>query len=295
MRLCFLSTDDLTDYVVDDDIAIPALRARGHTVETISWHASRAVWKGVDLVIIRSPWDYTQMPEQFIETLGVIDRSTELHNPLQAVIWNADKRYIADLAALGVPTVPTHFFERWSEFDGADPFELVQTPEIILKPTISANARHTYPIKHSAWYEDAALRRALAGVFGERAFMLQPYRPQITAEGEYSVFYFRGVYSHAIRKVPKQGDFRVQEEHGGDIRPYEAPRDMQGAAQRVLDATQQHLELADPLLYARVDFVRQEHVFELMEIEIIEPALYFRTNDRSPEHFANAVDELLGV
>jgi hypothetical protein len=70
---------------------------------------------------------------------------------------------------------------------------------------------------------------------------------------------------------------------------------MQDAAQRVLDATQQHLGLADPLLYARVDFVRQEHVFELMEIEIIEPALYFRTNERSPEHFANAVDELLGV
>lgn len=294
MRLCFLSTDDLTEYVVDDDIAIPALRARGHAVDTVSWHAPSAVWKDYDLVVIRSPWDYTQMPEQFIETLGVIDRTTALHNPLQAVIWNADKRYLADLAAMGVPIVPTQFFDTWSAFDGADPFDLVQTTEIIIKPTISANARHTFPIKQTAWHNDAALRRALADIFRDRAFMLQPYRPQITTEGEYSVFYFRGVYSHAIQKVPKQGDFRVQEEHGGDIRPYEASRDMKEAAKLVLDATQTHLELTDPLLYARVDFVRQGRVCELMEIEIIEPALYFRTHERSSEHFANAVDELLG-
>ena len=295
MRLCFLSTDDLTEYVVDDDIAIPALRARGHVVDTVSWHAPSAVWKDYDLVVIRSPWDYTQMPEQFIETLGVIDRTTALHNPLQAVIWNADKRYLADLAAMGVPIVPTQFFDTWSAFDGADPFDLVQTTEIIIKPTISANARHTFPIKQTAWHDDVALRRALADIFRDRAFMLQPYRPQITTEGEYSVFYFRGVYSHAIQKVPKQGDFRVQEEHGGDIRPYEASRDMKEAAKLVLDATQTHLELTDPLLYARVDFVRQGRLCELMEIEVIEPALYFRMHERSPEHFANAVDELLGV
>ena len=112
--------------------------------------------------------------------------------------------------------------------------------------------------------------------------------PNIVAEGEFSLFFFNGKYSHTINKSPKTDDFRVQEEHGGLITEVEPDEKLRDAAQNALD------KIGEPLLYARVDLVRDEQdEFALMELELIEPALYLRMSDRAPERFAAAIETLL--
>jgi len=108
--------------------------------------------------------------------------------------------------------------------------------------------------------------------------------PNIIKEGEFSLIYFEGVLSHTILKTPRMNDFRVQEEHGGDIRPATAEPELLHISQHVIDS------LSHIPLYARADFVRTEqNTFALMELELIEPSLYFRMDADSPMRFAHAL------
>jgi hypothetical protein len=117
--------------------------------------------------------------------------------------------------------------------------------------------------------------------------MMQPFERGIVQEGEFSLIYFNGQLSHSILKVPKGGDFRVQEEHGSDVRAIQADAALLAAGDTVIRA------IGKPLLYGRVDLVRSGSQFRVMEVELIEPALYLRTDPGAPDRFADAVVSLL--
>lgn len=279
-RICFLSMDDLGWYVADDDLAIPHLTEFGFEVETLSWRQTARKWNDFDLVVIRTPWDYQSSPNKFLSVLADIERATRLENPLDIVRWNLDKRYLREMSQRGCRVVPTIWDAAYSrsEFEGW--LAILRTQEVIVKPTVSATAEHTYRLKQ---YDPA-----LESVFAERSFLVQPFMQNIVDEGEYSLFYFNGKYSHAINKSPKPADFRVQEEHGGIITEIEPSEAICSAGKKALDL------IGRDLLYARVDLVRDgEDNFRLMELELIEPALYLRMNDGAPEQFARAIDSLL--
>lgn len=284
--MAFLTTDDLTGFVCDDELAVPALEARGWTVEMVPWR--RPVdWDRFDLVVIRSTWDYQKDPELFLGTLRRIDASrARLENPLPLVEWNLRKSYLQDLAAQGVPVAPTH----WATgLDGATLeacFRRWRTDELVLKPIVGANADDTFRLPRGQVQE---FLPRLREVYRDRVVLVQPFLEAVVAEGEYSLFYFGGRLSHVILKTPKAFDFRVQEEHGGLIQP--VPR------ARVEEALLRQGERAMAALpwrplYARVDLVRHGESFVVMEFELIEPALYFRMDPESPERFAAAVAEL---
>ncbi|NOT46152.1 MAG: hypothetical protein HOP17_00180 [Acidobacteria bacterium] len=277
-RICFLSTDNLDGYTFDDDLAIGPLKRLGWSVDTISWRDKSIDWNGYEAVILRTTWDYQQEPEEFIHALAAIDASSaRLENPLDMVRWNLSKKYLRDIEGRGCRIVPTiwnqtyteEYFSRWRQLLGTD--------ELIIKPLISATAQHTYRLKR---YDDS-----LAETFRTRDFMVQPFMPAIVTEGEYSLFYFGGEFSHAINKAPKAQDFRVQEEHGGLITAFEPEARLLKVGRKALALIEQEL------LYARADFVRDSNdEFALMELELIEPALYFRMDPRSPELFAKQFD-----
>lgn len=278
--ICFLSMDDLGSYVADDDLAISPLSNLGITVETVSWRQTSRAWSEFEMVVIRTPWDYQTSPAEFLAVLETIESQTRLENPLDIVRWNLNKRYLREMETRGTRIVPTIWdakynaaeFDRWLNEFGVD--------EIIIKPTVSATAEHTYRLMS---YDES-----LESVFATREFVVQPFMPNIVAEGEFSLFYFNGEYSHAINKSPKINDFRVQEEHGGIITEIE-PDESLAAAGRETVAT-----IGRDLLYARVDFVRDDDGnFCLMELELIEPALYLRMNDRAPQRFAAAISRVL--
>lgn len=276
-RLCFLSMDDMAGYVADDDLAIGPLSQLGWEVSTVSWRDPAADWDHFEAVIIRTTWDYQKSPEAFLKVIRRIDSSTaRLENPLKVVEWNLNKRYLREMEMRGCPIVPTIWNAEYTESEFAFWKAELSSDELIIKPEISATAGHTYRL--SSFDPD------LVGIFRERPFIVQPFMASIVTEGEYSLFYFGGKLSHAILKWPAAADFRVQEEHGGIITAVTGDEKLRNAGQDALDL------VGECLLYARVDLVRDAAGdFRLMELELIEPALYLRMDERAPTFFAEAL------
>lgn len=276
MRRCaFLTTDRLDGFVTYDRLLVEPLARRGWTVDEVPWRAA-ADWDAYEVVVIRSPWDYQRDPDAFLAVLETIDRSkARLENPLDLVRWNLRKTYLRDLDARGLPIVPTRWLDRLAPADLPTLFDGLGD-EIVVKPVVGANADDTFRLR-----SDSRPDEALA-TFAERPCMVQPFVRAVVDEGEFSLFHFGGAYSHAILKAPAAGDFRVQEEHGGRIRAV-AP---EPALRALADGAVDSLGLAP--LYARTDFVRLGSGFALMEVELIEPSLYFSYDPASPERFAEA-------
>ncbi|WP_054979672.1 RimK family alpha-L-glutamate ligase [Pseudoalteromonas sp. P1-9] len=289
MKKCaFLSMDCLDEFEVYDELVEPYLNELGFSVDTVSWRNTGVDWEQYEMVVIRTPWDYQDAPEAFLSVLEQIENSqAELQNTLDIVRWNIDKIYLQELGELGVRLIPTKWQNRlddtqitkaqiesfFSEFD---------TQEIIIKPRISANADNTFWLKVNQHVELADLNNT----FKERDFMVQPFVPEVVKNGEYSLFYFNGEYSHAILKTPKQNDFRVQEEHGGSLTSITPDASLLEAAKKCMIAIQRVHTMP---LYARLDLVKFDGEFCLMEAELIEPSLYFNMDEQSPKRFANAI------
>ena len=286
----FLTTRRLDGFVTYDALAVPPLRALGWTVAHVPWRAETD-WGAFDAVVIRSPWDYQDDPAAFLAVLETIERSgARLENGLDVVRWNLEKTYLRSLEARGVRTVPTAWGEGLTA--GGLAALLDRWGEAVVKPVVGANADDTFRLRRAkpapAQAGDAAHQRALGAFAGGRPRLAQPFVPAVVEEGEFSLFVFGGAYSHAVLKTPARGDFRVQEEHGGTIRAAEPEPALRALADRALDAVGQDL------LYARVDAVRMpDGGFALMELELIEPSLYFPYAPGSAERFARALDARL--
>ena len=281
MKCVYLSMDSLEDFVSDADLSVPAMEALGWSVEKRSWRDSSVDWNAIDLVYVCTPWDYHEYLEEFMQVLERIDASRALLvNDLATIRWNAIKTYLRELQQRGFATVPTLWYDVLSEQCLQDAFAAFDAERIVIKPVVGANALDTHVLKRGGELATEELLKA----YRNRPFMLQPFLDVVQAVGEYSLFFFDGDYSHAILKVPKQGDFRTQVEHGSDIRPHSASPALVSRAKAIVDSLQ------PGLAYARVDFVpAEEGEYLLMELELIEPSLYFRTDPSSPERFARGL------
>jgi hypothetical protein len=283
-RAVFLTLADATGFVIDDELALAPLARRGWRVETVPWNRRDVDWRRYDLVVLRSTWDYQHDAEAFLSVLETIEQSgVRLENGSKIVRWNMRKTYLCDLAARGVEVVPTLWRERLSPGELLPLFDALRSAEAVIKPVMSGNAE-------GAWRLERTRAQALAGeiesYFEQRPLMLQPFERGIVEEGEYSLVYLNGRYSHGILKVPKAGGFRVQEEHGSEIRAVAAKPALRAAADAAIAA------IGHKLLYARADLVRSGDVFRVMELELVEPSLYLRMDPGAPERFAEAIATL---
>ncbi len=273
--------DDISAFVSDAPESVPAMNELGWEVEFVSWRAPDVDWDEFDLVYICTPWDYQDDPDAYLDVLETIEASNALLvNSLATVRWNLDKAYLRELEANGARIVPSRWHDSWSGDALAAAFDAFGSEKLVVKPRVGANADHTYVVSPDSATDE------LRQVFRNRPFFIQPFLESITAEGEYSLFYFGGRYSHAILKKPKAGDFRSQEEHGADILHSTANDTMRAAAEKMLSTL-------DPApVYARADYLRGPgDEFLLMELEVNEPSLYFRMDDGSPARFAQALNE----
>ena len=280
-RCAFLTMDSTEGWCIDADLGIAPLEARNWTVDWVRWRTAGVPWDRYDAVYIGVPWDYPEDVRGFLSLLERIDRSRAvLVNDLSLVRWTLTKTYLRDLERRGTDIVPSLWYERMPRGELAAWFERLDAPQLIVKPVVSTNASDTFLLG-----EDTAEERLLLHAFRDRALVVQPFIANIQSEGEYSLFYFGNEFSHAIRKLPKSEDFRVQEEYGADIRGTDPEPAMIETADRVL-------RLVDPTpVYARVDFVRgPDGRFLLMELELIEPSLYLRMHPAAPMRFAAAFD-----
>ena len=282
-RCAFLTMDSLDEFEVYDDLLIKPLSQLGWSVDMVSWRDRQVDWNTFEAVIIRSPWDYQQDAQLFMQVLEEIDQSSaRLENPLDLVKWNIDKTYLRELEQEGILIVPTLWGRRLEAEQLDKAFEQLDTRELVIKPTVSANADDTFRVKQEVKLQT---KREMLRTFYDRAYMIQPFMKSIVTEGEFSLFYFGGEYSHTILKTPAKGDFRVQEEHGGILASVEPETKLLKRAQQTMARLQ-----PEPL-YARADYVRTEDDdFALMELELIEPSLYFNMDPESPRRFARIFD-----
>ena len=284
-RCAFLSMDSLEDFFAYDQMLFEPLKAVGWLAEEVSWRKMDVDWNVYDVVVVRTTWDYQDDVEAFMACLQRIEASSaQLQNGLKIVEWNISKRYLSDLQNQGINIVPTLWFKAFVLTELQAGFSHFDTSEIVLKPLVSANADHTYRLTPENLKVQAD---GLKDVFAHREFMLQPFLPGIVDEGEYSLFYFAGHYSHSILKQPGAGDFRVQEEHGGQLKSIQPNEKMLTTARHCLAA------LPADVLYARIDLVRHKNEFAVMEIELIEPSLYFNMDPESPQRFVDAFIDMI--
>ncbi|MBT1064104.1 hypothetical protein KJY73_10995 [Bowmanella sp. Y26] len=288
MKTCaFLSMDNLDGYFVYDELLVAPLAAKGWQVETVSWRDPSVDWSRFNVVVIRSPWDYQQAPEAFLACLKRIEQSGALlANSLPLVSWNINKGYLRDVQASGLPIVPTLWQTDFNRDNCLAAFAQFGCHELIIKPLVSANADDTYRLDAKGLEDMAEL---LAARFKQRPHMLQPFIQSVLSEGEYSLFFFAQDYSHCILKRPASGDFRVQEEHGGRLQAVEPEPALLTLAKRTMAA------LPDEPLYARLDFIRTPQGFAVMELELIEPSLYFNMDAASPNRFTQAFVRKFGL
>lgn len=273
-----LATDAAHPGIHPDDAHFVATLARlGVHPVPCTWNDPDVDWSRFDAVLIRTVWDYFQRYPQYLDWLDRLDAlGVPTVNDSRLLRWNSDKRYLLELAALGVGTIPTRLAHT-AELPAT--LQAMHGQDVVVKPTVSGGA----------W-------RTLRGIAGEPAFaqavaalpdgdwLVQPFVAEIQRDGEWSLLFFDGDYSHAVRKLPKAGDYRVQGEHGGSAEPAEPPAAALAGARAVLAAVDRagHAGTA----YARIDGVLRDGRFLLMEAELIEPFLHLAARPDAAERYA---------
>lgn len=270
----------LNDIAPDDRIAAEAVHRRGVRVTPVVWDDPAAEWGAYDAIVIRSCWDYYYSPEKFVAWLDRLHpMGLRVFNPIAIVSWNYDKQYLRDLEQGGMTIAPTYWCERGTRPSIQHVLQERGWRKAVVKPTISGTSMSTWVVSLG----DGANHDAeLASLLAKRDMMIQEFMPEIL-DGEWSIVFFGGEFSHAAVKRAKAGDFRVQDEHGGRWAQEVCPPELVEQARRAL------ARFEESLLYARVDGVVRDGRFILMELEVIEPMLYFGTNERAAKMFASAL------
>lgn len=263
----------------EDTELINFLINKGLDVVPTIWNDENVNWSGFDVAIIKSPWDYHNHLEEFLNWLERIeDLGVSILNPAEIIKWNSDKHYLKDIAEKGLSVIPAEYLEKNSTFDNRF-FDLFKTEKLVVKPCVSAGAQNTVTVSKSNFDERS---REIEQLLKEQDYMVQPFVEEIK-NGEWSFLFFNGKYSHCSLKTPKQGDFRVQHYHGGSI-SYPTPEPL-----HIEQAGAYLKSLPQSTLYARVDGVLINNSFYLMELELIEPYLFLNGDKNLLDNYYQAL------
>jgi glutathione synthase/RimK-type ligase-like ATP-grasp enzyme len=265
-----------------DGQLLEPLGALGFIAEPVIWSDPEIAWSRYAAVVIRSCWDYHHRLNEFLAWIGGLETArVPLINGPGLIRWNASKTYLIALGTRGVPIPPTTVVHRnaTDEEAGAAIAALPSTT-LVIKPAVSATAYETWRASYPLQPADTVRLRALAA---RGDVIVQTFVEEIASSGELSLVFFGGAYSHAARKMPRQGDFRVQLDHGGLLEIENAPAGVIRQAEAIL----RHAPSVPT--YARVDGVVVGGVFTLMELELIEPELYLSQASAAATRFAAAI------
>lgn len=262
-----------------------ALEAKGYAVQRTFWDNPNFDPTKTKAIVFRTIWDYFERFDEFWPWLESIKEQTVLINPFSLVKWNVDKHYLGDLEKRDIQIVPTEFVDKAKYESLKKVCDKRQWKNIVIKPAISGAAFHTYKIFEHEIDEKEGLFEKLVS---ERDMLVQEYQETITTLGEASLMVFNGKYTHAILKKAKKGDFRVQDDFGGSVHPYQASKEEIAFAEEVFKA-------CNPVpAYGRVDIIwDNEGNHYLSELEIIEPELWVRNNPASAKDFAEGIISFL--
>ena len=269
----------------EDDLLVEYLERKGLTIEKMVWNDPRVEWESYDAVVIKSPWDYFNLIDDFYAWLTKMEeKNIKFLNPIAIVKWNADKHYLKDIEDGGLKIAPCIFLEKGKQVNLNDYFHNLNTNKLIVKPAVSGGSKNTFKVVAENVKE---INQQLQSLLEAEDLIVQPFLKEIEEQGEWSFLFFGGKFSHALVKKAKDGDFRVQHVFGGTIHPQQPPEGLIEIAQGYID------RFAKDCLYARVDGVVVDQQFLLMELELIEPYLFLETNLDSLENYYQALLSLM--
>lgn len=285
-RLALATYAAFPDLPADDQILQQALIHRGATARAVRWDAGLD-WSEFDAVVVRSCWDYHLRHAEFLSWIERVERAgVRMHNAPSMLRWNSDKRYLRDLERSGVDVVHT----RWSDESPAASLTSVLAEEgwdeAVIKPAISASANDTWRVPAGAAGDWEVRYRELTR---RGPALIQPFVPEVARDGEWSLVFIGGEFTHSMLKRPAPGDFRVQTEWGGTQASVAANPAVVRVARDILS----RIPGGERPSYARVDGCVVAGHFRLMELEVLEPTLYFTEMPRAAERLADLVLERL--
>lgn len=272
--------------LADERLLVEALEARGASWQRLDWARPGVDWSRFRRAVFRTTWDYFDRLGEFRSWLDRVVAATTLVNSAELVRWNLDKRYLLDLERAGVDVVPTRYCDRDSGETLEEILDAEAWPEVVVKPAVSGAGRETFRASRT---DLAGASERFGRLLAVEPMLVQPFQPAILADGEVTLVVIDGEVTHAVRKVAKPGEFRVQDDHGGRVVPHEPTEDEAALARRALAAS------PTTPVYGRVDLVRgPDGRPRVMELELIEPELFFRFCPPAAERLAEALVATLG-
>ena len=279
MNVGILTCARLPELLESDQKLIPLFKQYNINAKAVIWDDDSIDWTTFDYLLFRNTWDYYQKENTFndwlkkMESLGI-----KTLNPLAVIQQNKHKFYLKELEKKGVLILPTIFLEKNSK-KNLENILPESWKKIVIKPAFSAGSYLTKLVDSS---ELEPIQKEFEEHFETKDFLLQEFRPEIKELGETSLIFFNGNFSHAINKKPVEGDFRVQIQYGGNYTLVEPSIELFTQAEAILK------QIPEKLLYARIDGIVKDKHLHLMEIELIEPDLYFDIAIGSRERFVEA-------
>jgi glutathione synthase/RimK-type ligase-like ATP-grasp enzyme len=286
-QIAFVTYKDHSDLSKDDKLIEEYLTERNINFQAIPWDEKNIDWEKFDAVVIRSCWDYYLHEEKFRGWLKKLKfLNVKLFNDPEKILWNIDKTYLRDIQNKGFKIPVTIWVDKNNLLSLSELLKEKGWSKAVIKPSVSAGAYETWTTDPNNAVEDQERFNILVK---ERSVLIQEYLEQINSYGEISLIFLGQEYSHSVLKRPVPDDFRVQLEFGGTVKSIN-PRlsFIETAARLVRDYSD------DKLLYARVDGVKVGDDFLIMELELIEPALFLSFHPAAPERFAHALRNSLG-
>jgi glutathione synthase/RimK-type ligase-like ATP-grasp enzyme len=260
---------------------VAALETRRCRVSRPRWDDAAVDWAAADVVVVRTTWDYARQRDRFLAWAGRTAAVTRLWNPVEVLRWNTHKSYLLELEERGAPVVPTAWLGRGDRIDLGALLSSRGWSQAVVKPAVGASSEGLFLVDAERPHTG---QRHLDALLGRGDVMIQPYLDTIERRGELSIVVIDGEVSHAIRKIPRPGEYRIQEEFGGARERVVVDREAATLARWVVEAT------GTELLFARIDLVEDATgTLQLAELEATEPDLYLAVVPGAADGLAEAI------
>jgi glutathione synthase/RimK-type ligase-like ATP-grasp enzyme len=266
----------------ESHLLVSALHDLGLSALVRPWGAGFE-WRDAPLVVVRTPWDYFDAREQFLGWARETAAVTALVNPVGVLEWNSHKGYLRELRGRGVPSVETTVVPHDAAADVRAAALEAHTGEVVVKPAVGGGAVGALRSRCT----DAAARDHLSALTRVGDALVQPMASAVTTQGEVSLIYFGHNFSHAVRKIPAAGDYRVQVQYGGRVESYQPSRTELAVASAALAC------VPGDISYGRVDVVSVAGQPAVMELEVIDPQLFLADHPAAAQRFAEQLQHEL--
>ncbi len=283
--IAFATCNELPHPADDDELLANYLRAAGFEVKYAIWNNENVRWENFSLILIRSTWDYhANISAWYAWLQSLEEKQLNVWNPSKTLQWNTHKSYLKELQEKDIQIVPTVFIAKGNPHNLHEILTSNDWARAVVKPAISLNAYQTWRIN----IEDTLKQQAdFEALIAEKDVLIQQFMPEIQSEGEWSLLFFGGQFSHAVLKSNPTGDFRIHEHHGG------LNRKMEASPTAILQAKKILQSIDYPYHYARVDVILRGKQVILMELELIEPSLFLDLDQEAVQRLGSLIEQFL--